>query len=80
MPQEAAVLYVKVQFQYSRILPIKRRIYMLLDEQRKLTHDRTNLRLGKPPEHPWDFPDDVAMKKTAGSGSDDEDPEEPESP
>ena len=75
-PQEPAVLYVKVQFQYSRILPIKRRIYMLLDEQRKLTSDRTNLRLGKDPEHVWDFPDDVGLKK---SDSDEED-EEPPSP
>ena len=76
-PQEPAVLYVKVQFQYSRILPIKRRIYMLLDEQRKLTSDRTNLRLGKDPEHVWDFPDDVGLKK---GDSDDASDEEPPSP
>ncbi|KAH8044623.1 intracellular chloride channel [Aureococcus anophagefferens] len=73
-PQEPAVLYVKVQFQYSRILPIKRRIYMLLDEQRKLTSDRTNLRLGKDPEHVWDFPDDVGLKKGDSDASDEEPP------
>ena len=58
IPQEAAVLYVKAQFQYSRILPIKRRIYRLLEGRRKITQDRQNLRLGKAPEHQWDFPDD----------------------
>lgn len=60
IPQEAAVLYVKAQFQYSRILPIKRRIYRLLEGRRKITQDRQNLRLGKAPEHAWDFPDDPA--------------------
>ena len=83
-PQEPAVLYVKVQFQYSRILPIKRRIYMLLDEQRKLVSDRTNLRLGKDAEHLWDFPDDgVGVKRSGsadGSGSDADADDEPPSP
>lgn len=65
IPQEAAVLYVKAQFQYSRILPIKRRIYRLLEGRRKITQDRQNLRLGKAPEHAWDFPDDPAAPVSA---------------
>ncbi|KAJ1454853.1 calcium-activated chloride channel-domain-containing protein [Pelagophyceae sp. CCMP2097] len=51
-----AVLYCKVQFQYSKILPIKHRIYMLLEEQRKMHRDVTNLQLGKECERAWDFP------------------------
>ena len=37
--ENAAVLYCKAQFQYSKILPIKHRIYMLLEEQRKIHRD-----------------------------------------
>ena len=41
---------------------------MLLDERRKITQDRTNLRLGKPPEHEWDFPDDGGSAETKEDG------------
>ena len=57
---------------------------MLLDEQRKLVSDRTNLRLGKDAEHLWDFPDDgVGVKRSGsadGSGSDADADDEPPSP
>ncbi|KAJ8611263.1 hypothetical protein CTAYLR_004169 [Chrysophaeum taylorii] len=54
---EAAVLYVKARFQFSRIAPLKQRIFTLLDEQRKLKRDIMNIQLDKPLQHDWDFPD-----------------------
>lgn len=51
---ESAVLYVTAQFQFSRIIPIKNRIYAIIDEQRKLNRDIQNLRLGNPLEHTWE--------------------------
>ncbi|KAJ8611164.1 hypothetical protein CTAYLR_003599 [Chrysophaeum taylorii] len=58
---EAAVLYVKAHFQFSKIIPIKRRIYAIKDEQRKLARDIQNIRLGNPIEQQWDFPDFTAL-------------------
>ena len=37
--------------------PLKDRIYNLLEEQRKLQRDVTNLQLGKELEYTWPFPD-----------------------
>mmetsp|Transcript_25162 Transcript_25162/g.100148 ORF Transcript_25162/g.100148 Transcript_25162/m.100148 type:complete len:227 (-) Transcript_25162:1587-2267(-) len=56
---QGGVLYVKAQFQYSKIIPIKRRIYAIIEEQRKLARDIQNIQLGNPVEHAWDFPDFV---------------------
>lgn len=56
---DSAVLYVKAHFQYSRIIPIKRRIYAITDEQRKLQRDIQNIQLGNPPDYAWEFPEDL---------------------
>ena len=55
--QGNAVVYIKAQFQYSKVRPLKDRIYNLLEEQRKLQRDVTNLQLGKELEYTWPFPD-----------------------
>ena len=52
------VLYVKAKFQFSRVLPLKHQIYGLLDVNRKLERDITNLKNGKPLDHDWDWPED----------------------
>lgn len=46
-------MYVKAQFQYSKVRPLKDRIYNLLEEQRKLQRDVTNMQLDKDLEYPW---------------------------
>ena len=51
--QGNAVVYIKAQFQYSKVRPLKDRIYNLLEEQRKLQRDVTNLQLGKELEYKW---------------------------
>lgn len=50
----SAVLYVNVQFQYSRLIPIKHRIYSIIDTSRKLNRDMQNIRLGNPTEYTWE--------------------------
>mmetsp|Transcript_18996 Transcript_18996/g.59684 ORF Transcript_18996/g.59684 Transcript_18996/m.59684 type:complete len:1196 (+) Transcript_18996:125-3712(+) len=65
---ESAVLYVNAQFQYSRIIPIKNRIYHIFDEQRKLTRDIQNIRLGNPPEQAWDFPEEALFSPKSMGG------------
>jgi hypothetical protein len=51
--QGKANMYVKAQFQYSKVRPLKDRIYNLLEEQRKLQRDVTNMQLDKDLEYPW---------------------------
>ena len=62
------------QFQYSKIVPIKVRIFELLQEQRKLHRDVTNLQIGKEPEYEdeWDFPDKRELDADAKDDDDDE--------
>ena len=40
------LVYVKLRFQYSKVLPIKHRLFEIRDYQRKLERDVTN-RVGK---------------------------------
>ena len=68
----AAVLYVKAQFQYSKLIPIKRRIYSIIEEQRRITRDIQNIQLGHPYEHNWDFPDGANPLRSQGSNHDDD--------
>lgn len=52
------IAYVKAKFQYSKVLPIKHRVYAILDYERRLRRDITNLRQHKALEFAWDFPGD----------------------
>ncbi|EGB02105.1 expressed protein, partial [Aureococcus anophagefferens] len=63
-PGEAKpILYVKVKFMYSRLLPIRHAIYGMLEHERRLDTDISNLRYNKPTEHAWDWPEDEAAKR-----------------
>jgi len=50
------LLSVKAQFQYSKVKPIKERMYKTFEKKRDLERDITNIVLGKKPEKEWDFP------------------------
>ena len=69
-----ASLKVTAQFQYSKIVPIKLKIFELLAEQRKLHRDVTNLQIGKEPEFEdeWDFPDKREIERENKDDDDDE--------
>ena len=63
-PGEAKpILYVKVKFMYSRLLPIRHAIYGMLEHERRLDTDISNLRYNKPTEHAWDWPEDDHAKR-----------------
>ncbi|KAH8068298.1 intracellular chloride channel [Aureococcus anophagefferens] len=70
-----ASLKVTAQFQYSKIVPIKLKIFELLAEQRKLHRDVTNLQIGKEPEFEdeWDFPDKRDLEHENKDEDEDED-------
>ena len=72
---QPASLRVTAQFQYSKIVPIKLKIFDLLAEQRKLHRDVTNLQIGKEPEFEdeWDFPDKREIER---ENKDDDEEEE----
>lgn len=50
------LLSVKAQFQFSKVKPIKERMYKTFEKKRDLERDITNIVLGKKPEKEWDFP------------------------
>ena len=58
-------------------MPIQKRIFELMDEQRKLHRDVTNLQIGKELEFEddWDLPDkrDLADAETKADGDDGDD-------
>jgi len=68
-----AVMYVKAQFQYSKIIPIKHRIYGIVEEERRLTRDIQNIQLGFPPQHKWQFPEDIRGDENQQDKHDDDD-------
>lgn len=68
-----AFLRATAQFQYSKVVPIKREIVAKLEEQRRLHRDVTNLQIGRDVEYEddWDFPDKAgaedAKEEAAGA-------------
>lgn len=44
--QSAARLYVKVKFMYSKIVPLRNRIYALQDRKRSIEKEITLLQIG----------------------------------
>ncbi|KAJ8607930.1 hypothetical protein CTAYLR_009104 [Chrysophaeum taylorii] len=48
---------IHAHFQYSKIVPIKNKIFELLTEQKKLHRDVTRIQLNQETENAWDFPD-----------------------
>ena len=46
-PDKAAKLFARVKFQYSKVLPLRTKIYELQDTERTLRAKKTALRLSK---------------------------------
>lgn len=47
---------IKVQFQYSKIKPIKEQMYSCFERKRKIEKDITNITIDRELENEWDFP------------------------
>lgn len=63
LPPTGPRLKLHAQFQYSKVVPIKRKIIELLDEQKLLHMDITRLQLGEEVENEdrWKFPDSAEL-------------------
>jgi hypothetical protein len=46
-PDPSAKLFARVKFQYSKVLPLRTKIYELQDQERTLRAKKTALRLSK---------------------------------
>ena len=68
--ERGPVVYLKARFQHSKVLPLKREIYDILQHERKIRRDITNLKQHKPLERAWDFSSDAVGKADPGPAAD----------
>lgn len=54
-PEMRGEIYVTVQFLYSKVRPIKTKMYELFEQKRNLEKDITNITLGREPQASYDF-------------------------